>query len=64
MQEAYTQCSKALLRSDLWNPARFIDRSALPTNGQIHESLCEGTFDAQQYDEERAARYARRDGFY
>lgn len=64
VEEAYTQCSKALIRSDLWNPARFIDRAALPSNGQIHESLCEGDFDAPKYDEERAARYARRDGFY
>ena len=61
--EAYTQCSKAFLRSELWNPARFIDRSELPTNGQIHEALCEG-FDGKAYDEERAARYARREGFY
>lgn len=64
IEEAYTQCSKALIRSELWNPARFIDRSALPTNGQIHEALCEGEFDAKKYDEERAARYARREGFY
>jgi PPOX class probable FMN-dependent enzyme len=61
--EAYTQCSKAFLRSELWNPARFIDRSELPTNGQIHEALCEG-FDGKTYDAERAARYARREGFY
>jgi uncharacterized protein len=61
--EAYTQCSKAFIRSELWNPARFIDRSELPTNGQIHEALCAG-FDGKSYDEERAARYARRDGLY
>lgn len=61
--EAYTQCSKAFIRSELWNPARFIDRSALPTNGQLHEALCAG-FDGKAYDEERAARYARREGFY
>lgn len=61
--EAYTQCSKALLRSDLWNPERFISRDALPTNGQIHEALCEG-FDGKKYDAERAERYAKREGFY
>ncbi len=61
--EAYTQCSKAFIRSELWNPARFIDRSELPTNGQIHEALCAG-FDGKSYDEERAARYARREGLY
>ena len=64
IEEAYTQCSKALIRSELWNPARFIDRSVLPTNGQIHEVLCEGDFDGKKHDEERAARYARRENFY
>ena len=44
-------------------PRRFIERSALPTNGQILETLG-GECDAKKYDEERAARYARRDGFY
>jgi uncharacterized protein len=64
VEEAYTQCSKAMIRSELWNPARFVDRSVLPSNGQIHELLCEGGFDGKKYDEERAARYARREGFY
>lgn len=63
IDEAYTHCSKAFLRSDCWNPARFVDRAELPTNGQIHASIQEG-FDAEQYDSERAARYARREGFY
>lgn len=64
IEEAYTQCSKALIRSDLWNPARHIDRSVLPTNGCILQQLHGEEFDAQKYDRERAARYARRDGFY
>ncbi len=64
LDEAYTQCSKALIRSELWNPERFVDRTVLPTNGQIHQLLCDGDFDGEQYDAERAARYARREGFY
>jgi PPOX class probable FMN-dependent enzyme len=64
IEHAYTQCSKALIRSDLWNPARFVDRAALPSNGAIHCELRGGNFDAAKYDDERAARYARRDGFY
>jgi PPOX class probable FMN-dependent enzyme len=62
--EAYTQCSKALLRSDLWNPAHHVDRALLPTSGEIHRWLSQEEFDAASYDEERAARYARREGFY
>lgn len=64
VEEAYTQCSKALLRSQLWDPSRFIDRTALPSNGEIHECLQGGDFDAEAYDAERAERYARREGFY
>ena len=33
IDEAYTQCSKALVRSDLWNPERHVDRSELPSSG-------------------------------
>jgi hypothetical protein len=35
----------------------------LPSNGETHKALNEA-FDAERYDEERAARYARREGFY
>src|SRR5690349_12857323 len=34
VEEAYTQCPKALLRSELWNPERHIERSDLPTSGE------------------------------
>ncbi len=61
---AYTQCSKAFIRSELWDATKFLPRSALPSNGEIHRELAGPDFDAKGYDEERAARYARRDGFY
>ena len=64
VEQAFTHCSKAFLRSDFWSPARFIERSSLPSNGQIHKELAGGDFDAEAYDEARAARYARREGFY
>jgi PPOX class probable FMN-dependent enzyme len=64
IQEAYTQCPKALIRSDLWNPAHHVQRSELPSSGQILRSLHGQEFDADGYDRERAARYARREGFY
>ncbi|HEY2746564.1 MAG TPA: pyridoxamine 5'-phosphate oxidase family protein [Polyangia bacterium] len=62
--EAYTQCIKALLRSALWDATRHVDRTALPSSGEIHAELAGGDFDAAGYDNERAARYARREGFY
>jgi PPOX class probable FMN-dependent enzyme len=64
IEEAYTQCSKALIRSDLWNPERHVDRAELPSQGQIMRSLNDPTFDSDEYDRERAARYARREGLY
>lgn len=64
IEEAFTHCSKAFLRSHLWDPARFLDRSVLPSSGEILRALQGEGFDAARYDEERAARYARREGFY
>lgn len=64
VEEAYTQCSKAFLRSDLWNPEHHIDRSELPSGGEILRSLRDDDFDAAEYDHARAGRYARREGFY
>jgi PPOX class probable FMN-dependent enzyme len=64
IDEAYTHCSKAFLRSQLWDPARFSERASLPSPGAILAELCGSDFDADKYDEERDARYARREGFY
>ncbi len=64
VEEAYTQCSKAFLRSRLWDPGTFVARATLPTNGSILAAIHGNDFDAEKYDEERAARYARREGFY
>jgi PPOX class probable FMN-dependent enzyme len=64
IEEAYTQCSKAFVRSDLWNPDKYVDRAELPSAGAIMRSLTDPDFDADQYDRERAERYARREGLY
>jgi uncharacterized protein len=64
IEEAYTHCSKAIIRSDLWNGERHIDRSALPSSGSILRSLSTPEFDAEQYDRERTGRYERGEGLY
>jgi PPOX class probable FMN-dependent enzyme len=64
IEEAYTQCSKALIRSDLWNPDKHIEREELPSSGAILKSIADPDFDADKYDRERAERYARREGLY
>ena len=62
--EAYTQCSKASIRSDLWNPDKHIDRSELPSGGEILRAVANPELDADEYDRERAERYARGEGLY
>lgn len=67
IEEAYTQCSKAFIRSQLWDPSTFQDRATLPSNGailQVINAPSDPGFDAARYDTERAERYARREGFY
>jgi PPOX class probable FMN-dependent enzyme len=64
IEEAYTQCPKAIIRSELWNPEHHIDRSVLPSSGAIFRSLNDPAFDADEYDRERSGRYARREGLY
>jgi PPOX class probable FMN-dependent enzyme len=64
IDEAYTQCPKALIRSELWNPERHIDRSELPSSGEIMRAVANPDLDPAEYDRERAERYARREGFY
>jgi PPOX class probable FMN-dependent enzyme len=64
VEEAYTQCPKALLRSELWNPERHVDRSELPSSGAILRTIADPELDVEEYEEARAERYKRRDGFY
>jgi hypothetical protein len=64
IEEAYTQCPKALIRSELWNPDRHVDSSELPTAGGILKAVADPTLDADDYNRERAERYARREGLY
>jgi PPOX class probable FMN-dependent enzyme len=63
VDEAFTHCPKAFLRAQLWDPDQYVDRSELPSAGEIMRSV-NGTTEAEEYDAERAERYARREGFY
>jgi uncharacterized protein len=64
VEEAYTQCPKAFLRSELWNPERHVDRAELPTPGEILRSVADPELDVDQYEDARDERYRRREGFY
>jgi len=64
IEEAYTQCPKALLRSELWNPERHIERSELPRSGEILRAVADPELDVEEYEDARGQRYRRREGFY
>jgi hypothetical protein len=40
VQRAYFQCSKAVMRSALWDPERRVDRSAFPPFSQVLRDHC------------------------
>ena len=58
----YFHCSKALARSRLWDPARHVERSRLPSTGSILKRLSGESFDAVKYDLELVERL--RTGLY
>ena len=64
IDEAYTQCSKAFIRSAVWDPTKYLPRDALPTSGEVVRAIQGERFDAEAYDRARDERYAKRDGFY
>src|SRR5580704_7530371 len=49
-ERVYFQCPKALVRSDLWNPDKRIDRKALPSTGTIMASISNGQLGGEAYD--------------
>ena len=58
IERVYFQCSRAIVRADLWNPDKRLQRGALPTAGQILEALSPDPFDGRVYDAELPARVA------
>jgi len=54
----YFQCARALVRSDLWNPARHVDARSLPSAGQILAALSQDRVGGEAYDREWPKRAA------
>ncbi|SOC38431.1 hypothetical protein SAMN05892877_105119 [Rhizobium subbaraonis] len=57
VEEVYSQCARAVLRADLWNPAKHRDPAELPSVGQMLASAKKG-FDGAAYDREWPGRAA------
>jgi uncharacterized protein len=64
VDEAYTQCSKALIRSELWNPEHHVDPKVMPTTGEMLKAVSDPTLDVDEYERARAERYRNREGLY
>lgn len=54
----YFQCARALVRSELWNPARHVDPKSLPSAGQILAALSDERVGGETYDREWPGRAA------
>ena len=58
IEEAYSQCARALIRADLWNSEKHADVEALPTVGDMLKGVRDG-FDGAAYDREWPGRAAK-----
>lgn len=56
VEEAFMQCSKALVRADVWNPSRHVPRNSLPSLGTILEAHTGGRVRGAEYDREAEQR--------
>jgi hypothetical protein len=50
VERVYFQCPKALVRSDLWNPAKHVERRSLPSTGTILAGITRGRLGGVEYD--------------
>jgi len=56
VEAVYFHCSKAVVRSKLWDPAQQVEPSQLPSAGEMLRSVSDATFDADKYDAELGQR--------
>lgn len=50
IDELYFQCARAIIRSELWNPARHVDPASLPSPGAILAAMTENEVGGEPYD--------------
>jgi PPOX class probable FMN-dependent enzyme len=56
IESIYFHCSKAIVRSKLWDEATKIDRKSLPSTGTIIAELSQGRLGGEKYDREAPER--------
>jgi PPOX class probable FMN-dependent enzyme len=50
VERVYFQCPKALVRSDLWNPTKHVERRSLPSSGTILGDISRGRIGGPEWD--------------
>ena len=50
VETVFFQCAKAVMRSELWNPEKHIDRKSLPSTGTMLADITAGKAGGAQYD--------------
>ncbi|MGO4706545.1 pyridoxamine 5'-phosphate oxidase family protein [Microvirga sp. 2MCAF38] len=50
VDSVFFQCSRAIVRSDLWNPDKHVSRNAVPSAGQMLAALSENRVGGEAYD--------------
>lgn len=50
VEKVFFQCSRAILRSRLWDPGLHVERGSLPSAGAILEALSNAEIDGVKYD--------------
>lgn len=50
IETVFFQCARAILRSELWNPARHVPRESLPSAGQMLAALTNSEAGGEAYD--------------
>jgi uncharacterized protein len=56
VEKAYFQCTKAIIRSKLWDPASIVERKTLPTPGSILAEITDGKMGGPDHDKAAPAR--------
>ena len=50
VERVYYQCTKAIIRSKLWDPAHHVERKSLPTTGTIIAGITGGRLGGEEHD--------------
>src|SRR5947209_13333797 len=56
VERVYFQCGKAVIRSNLWDASRHVERTRLPSNGTILTAITKGEQAGEEYDKAYPAR--------